>query len=115
MGNQAEEKVENGEAERKNRSTGKATVRQDQEEGKGRNRGLSSQNRKRSGRKKAEKKGKGRKRKQKASTCGTAVGAKQGRTKGNKQKAEYRNREGKHERSGWTERGKPRSESGRVT
>ena len=89
MGNQAEEKVENGEAERKNRSTGKATVRQDQEEGKGRNRGLSSQNRKRSGRKKAEKKGKGRKRKQKASTCGTAVGAKQGRMKGNKQKAKY--------------------------
>ena len=58
MGNQTEEKVENGEAERKNRSTGKATVRQDQEEGKGRNRGLSSQNRKRSGRKKAEKEGK---------------------------------------------------------
>ena len=26
---------------------------------------------------------------QKGSTCGTAVGAKQGRTKGNKQKAEY--------------------------
>ena len=53
------------------------------------NRRLSSQNRKRSGRKKAEKKGKGRKRKQKASTCGTAVGAKQGRTKGNIQKAKY--------------------------
>ena len=115
MGNQAEEKVENGEAERKNRSTEKATVRQDQEEGTGRNRRLSSQNRKRSGRKKAEKKGKGRKRKQKASTCGTAVGAKQGRMKGNKQKAKYQNREGKHERSGWRERGKPRSESGRVT
>ena len=57
MGNQAEEKVENGEAERKNRSTGKATVRQGQEEGEGRNRRLSSQNRKRSGRKKAEKEG----------------------------------------------------------
>ena len=85
MGNQAEEKVESGEAERKNWSTGKATVRQDQEEGNGRNRRLSSQNRKRSGRKEAEKKWKGRKRKQKASTCGTAVGAKQGRTKGNKQ------------------------------
>ena len=47
-------------------------------------------------------------RKQKASTCGTAVGAKQGRTKGNEQKAEYRNREGTHERSGGRERGKPR-------
>ena len=97
MGNQAEEKVENGEAERKNRSTGKATVRQDQEEGKGRNRGLSSQNRKRSGREEAEKKG---------STGGTAVGAKPGRMKGNEQKAKYRNREGMHERSGRTERGK---------
>ena len=29
-------------------------------------------------------------------------------------RAEYENREGKHERSGWRERGKPRSESGRV-
>ena len=42
MGNQTEKKVENGEAERKNRSTGKATVRQSREEGKGRNRRLSS-------------------------------------------------------------------------
>ena len=57
MGNQAEEKVESGEAERKNRSTGKATERQEREEGKGRNRRLSSQNRKRSRRKKAEKEG----------------------------------------------------------
>ena len=31
-----------------------------------------------------------------ASTCGTAVGAKQGRTKGNEQKAEYENLEGRH-------------------
>ena len=43
---------------------------------------------------------------QKGSTCGTAVGAKQGRTKGNKQKAEYRNREGMHGRPGRRERGK---------
>ena len=112
MGNQAEEKVDSGEAERTNWSTGKATVRQGQEEGNGRNRRLSSQNRKRSGRKKAEKKGKGRKRKQKASTCGTAVGAKQGRTKGNKQEAKYKNLEGRHERSGQRERGKRGSESG---
>ena len=39
MGNQAEETVENGEAERKNRSTGGATERRGQEEGNGRNRG----------------------------------------------------------------------------
>ena len=32
MGNQAEEKAENGEAERKNRSTGEATVRRKREE-----------------------------------------------------------------------------------
>ena len=47
------------------------------------NSGLSSQNRNRGGRKKPEGKGKGRRRKQKASTRGTAVGAKRGRAKGN--------------------------------
>ena len=45
---------------------------------------------------------------QKGITCGTAVGAKQGRTKGNKQKAKYRSREGMHERSGRIERGEPK-------
>ena len=40
------------------------------------------------------------------------MGANQGRAKGNEQKAEYGNLEGKHERSGWRERGKRRSESG---
>ncbi len=39
-------------------------------------------------------------------TCGTAAGAKQGRMKGNHQKAEYENREGMHEKSGKRERGK---------
>ena len=68
MGNQAEEKVENGEAERKNRSTGGATERRGQEEGNGRNRELSSRKRNGSGRKKAEGKRKDRKRKQKVST-----------------------------------------------
>ena len=34
------------------------------------------------------------------------MGANQGRAKGNKQEAEYRNREGTHERSGGGERGK---------
>ena len=60
---------------------------------------------------KRKKKGKGRKRKQKASTNGTAVGAKLGRVKGNEQKAEYKNLEGKHEKSGRRERGKQGSES----
>ena len=36
------------------------------------------------------------------------MGANQGRAKGNKQEAEYRNREGKHERSGWRERREPK-------
>ena len=40
---------------------------------------------------------------QKGSTCGTAVGAKQGRTKGNKQKAEYLESDGKHGKLGWKE------------
>ena len=78
MGNQAEEKVESGEAERKNWSTGKATVRQDQEEGNGRNRRLSSQNRKRSGRKEAEKEGERPKAKAKGkhrwNSCGSETG-----------------------------------------
>ena len=73
-------------------STEDAAVRQKREERKGRNRRPSSRKRKGSGRKKAERKKKIPKadeRKQKVSTCGTAVGAKQGRTKGNKQKAKY--------------------------
>ena len=74
-------------------------VRGDREEGKGKHGRLSSQKqaeatererkaggkaRKRSGREEAEKKG---------STGGTAVGAKPGGTKGNKQQAKYENRE----------------------
>ena len=39
MGNQAEEKVENGKTERKARSIEEATVRRRQEAGKGRSRG----------------------------------------------------------------------------
>ena len=49
---------------------------------------------------------------EKISTGGTAVGAKPGRMKGNKQKAEYRNLEGRHEKSGRRERGNRGSESG---
>ena len=40
------------------------------------------------------------------STGGTAVGAKPGRMKGNKQKAKYQNQEGMHEKSGKREWGK---------
>jgi len=44
-------------------------------------------------------------------TCGTAVGAKQERAKGNKQEAKYRNLEDRHERSGRKERGKRRAKA----
>ena len=37
--------------------------------------------------------------------CGTAVGAKQERAKGNKQKAKYKNLEDRHEKSSREERG----------
>ena len=107
MRDQAGEKGRTEEA-RAEAGTGKAAVRRNREEKERKNSRLSSQNRKRSERKKADWKGKGRRRKQKASTCGAAVGAKRGRTKGNKQEAEYRNREGRHERSGRGERGKPK-------
>ena len=40
------------------------------------------------------------------------MGANQGRAKGNEQKAEYENLEGRHERLGWRERGNRGSESG---
>ena len=85
------------------RSTGGTVVRGEREEGKGKNGRLSSQNRNRCRRKKAEGKGKARKRKQKGSTGGTAVGAKPGRMKGNEQKAEYEETEGKHGKPGRTE------------
>ena len=93
-------------------------MRRRQEERERKNRRLSSQNRKRSGRKKADRKGKARKRsgrkeaEKKGSTGGTAVGAKPGRAKGNKQEAEYKNLEGRLERSGRIERGNRGSESG---
>ena len=64
---------------------------------------LSSQNRKTNGRKKVEKEGE--RPNQKAITCGTAVGVKQGRTKGNKQKSKYENQERIHEKSGRKEWG----------
>ena len=48
----------------------------------------------------------------KGSTCGTAVGAKQGRTKGNKQKAEYLESDGRHGKPGWKEEEEQGSESG---
>ena len=81
-------------------------MRQERVEGKRRNGKLSSRNRERSDRKKAEKKGKmlkGREPKGErnhASTCGTAVGVKQGRAKGNKQKAKYTEPERRHGKPG---------------
>ena len=49
---------------------------------------------------------------QKGSTCGTAVGAKQGRTKGNEQKAEYLEPERRHGKLGREEGENQGSESG---
>ena len=103
--------METGQTEEE-RSTGGTADRGEREEGKRKSGRLSSQNRKKSRRKEADWKGKARKREQKGSTGGTAVGAKPGRTKGNKQKAEYENLEGWHEKSGRRERGNRGSESG---
>ena len=84
------------------RSTGGTADRGEREEGKGKSGRLSSQNRvKRT--KESGNEGKARKREQKGSTGGTAVGAKLGRMKGNKQKAEYLKMEGKHGKPGGTE------------
>ena len=49
---------------------------------------------------------------QKGSTCGTAVGAKQGRTKGNEQKAKYLEPGRRHGKPGREEGEKRGSESG---
>ena len=57
MGNQAEEMVENGETERKNRSTEEATVRRRQEAGKERTVRLSSRKESGSGTENAGKEG----------------------------------------------------------
>ena len=51
---------------------------------------------------------------QKGSTSGTAVGAKLGRTKGNKREAKYIESEEKHGKPGESEEEKPGSESGRA-
>ena len=70
----------------------RTTVRGSREEGNGRNSRLSSQNLNANRTKGRGAQGKHLReveRRKKVSTCGTAVGAKQGRTKGNKQKAEY--------------------------
>ena len=70
-------------------STGGTADRGEREEGKGKNGKLSSQNRAEADERKQKAREKARKRKQKGSTGGTAVGAKPGGMKGNKQKAEY--------------------------
>ena len=80
--------------------------------GNGRNRKLSSQEpeekRTKESRKEGEKVGA---QKAKTSTCGTAVGVKQGRAKENKQKAEYKNQERMHGKPGRKEWGNRGSES----
>ena len=92
-----------------------ATVRQSGEEEEKKKQRLSSQNRNRSGRKKAESEGKARRREQKGSTGGTAVGAKPGGMKRNKQKAEYeepgrKTRETRSERTEKTQEAKAERE-----
>ena len=89
------------EAEYQNRKEGMETGRTEEERGtvgtadrgvreagKGKCGRLSSQNRAEADERKRSE-GKARKREQKGSTGGTAVGAKPGRTKGNKQEAKY--------------------------
>ena len=96
---------------RKKRSrTERTAARGDREEGKRKGRRLSSQKRAEADERKQKASGKpGREAKaeKKGSTGGTAVGAKPRRMKGNEQEAEYRNREGRHGKPGWRERGKP--------
>ena len=88
MRNQVGEKGETEEA-RAETGTGKAAVRQNREEKERKNRKLSSWKRKENGRKKVERKWKSKEvERQRGSTCGTAVGAKQGRAKRNEQRSQ---------------------------
>ena len=94
---------------RRNRRQGK-TGRREKKDGR-----LSSQNRAEADERKQKAREKDRKRKHKVSTGGTAVGAKPGRTKGNKQKAEYKEpgkktRETGFERTGKTHKAKAEGE-----
>ena len=96
-------------------STGKASCEaKTGRKWKRKNRRLSSQNRAEADERKRSK-GKARRRKQKGSTGGTAVGAKPGGMKGNKQRAEYLKTEGKHGKPGGTEVEKVRKPKGRET
>ena len=106
MRNQAGEKGETEEA-RAETGTGKAAVRRNREEKERKNSRLSSWKRKVNGRKKGNWKRKRPEVRTKVSTCGTAVGANQGRAKGNIQEAEYeepgkKTRETRSERTGKT-------------
>ena len=86
MRNQAGEKGETEEA-RAETGTGKAAERRNREEKERKNRRLSSWKQKVSGRKNVSWKRKILEVKTKVSTCGTAVGAKQGRAKRNEQRS----------------------------
>ena len=88
MRNQSGEKEEDGRIERGRRSTGQAAERRRQEEGKGRNRRLSSQNLKKEAderKRKIREKAEGESRRQ--APVEQLWEAKQGGTKGNKQKS----------------------------
>ena len=81
-------------------STGQVTVRQSQEEMERKKQKLSSENLKRKLTRERRSQGSALKEKSKGITCETAVGVKQGSTKGNKQKAKYKKLEERQERSG---------------
>ena len=108
MGNHAEEKAENGEAERKNRSTEEATVRRRQEAGKERTVRLSSWKESESGTENAGIEGDARNQKRRqAPEERLWERIREGR-KETYSEAEYRNRERMHGKPGRRERGKPK-------
>ena len=120
MGNQAEEKVESGEAERTNRGTGVATERRGREEGKGRNRGLSSRKRTGSGRKKAEGKRKVPKAKARGkhlrNSCGKRI--REGRKETNREPSTETGKEGMRDQAGEngeSEEAKAEARTGKTT
>ena len=112
MGDQAGENGENRRNESESGALRKPLRGGDRKKGKGRTGGQVAGSGEEADERKRTGSGKDRKRKHKVSTRGTAVGAKRGRVKGNKQEAEYENLEGRHERSGRRERGNRGSESG---
>ena len=96
-------------------STGQFTVRWSREETERKKQKLSSEVLKRKRTKESGSQGSALKEKSKGITWSTAVGVSQGRAKGNKQKAKYRNLEERHERSGLEDKRKtPRRKLSRA-